>query len=43
MAGFAGEGLRSGAVLAVKTHRTWGSWTEYNHPVMDDSVKLMSS
>lgn len=32
MAGYIGEGVRSGTVIAVKTHKQGAIWTDINSP-----------
>ncbi len=38
IAGFIGEGIRSGAVIAVKTHKSEANWTGVNKPRISKTV-----
>ena len=41
-AGFNGEGLRSGSVLVVKTHKANITWTDLDKPEHDQRVSISS-
>lgn len=42
-AGFNGEGLRSGSVLVVKTHKANITWTDLDRPEHDERVSASSA
>ena len=41
LAGFNGEEIRSGSVLAVKTHKSTFSWTNATLPTFDRKVRMV--